>query len=162
MMGAGNYLGTSLTSAAAAASVGILCFALPATEWISWPGDGWVLLGSMHLTIAALLTEERLSLVAQQADDQQLWCDFRDIYGMVWARRAMDRINQFSDRERWPVIMTLDGFRPRHLPDPSDDTPQIPDRASRMLRWVLARFADEAFFRRYEQDHPTKTDTDAP
>ncbi len=142
VMGSGNYFGTTNTSACLFGAVGVFLFALPVTEWWPWPGQGICLAGTVCLAITALLAEGRLKSSPAATGHQQLWADFRDIYGLVWARRVMDRINQFADRERWDVVMTLEGFRPR---DQSSGWPDSMQRPEEILRWVLRRFADEAF-----------------
>ena len=146
VMGTGNHFGTANHSACLAGAVGILLFTLPVTEWCAWPGDSYCLASSISLAIAALLIEGRLRSTGDSAGHQRLWVDFRDIYGIVWARRVMDRINQFADREQWNIVMTLDGFRTRkesvHVTD-------ISERPEEILRWVLRRFADDEFLDRY-------------
>ncbi len=145
-MGSGNYFGTANTTACLIGSMAIVLFVLPVTELVAWPGDAFCLASCICLTIAALLIEGRLKAMNASADHQSLWADFRDIYGMVWARRVMDRINQFAEREKWSVVMTLDGFRPR---DEADAPNGSLERPQEILKWVLRRFADGSFFDRY-------------
>ncbi|MCH2201576.1 MAG: hypothetical protein MK102_06385 [Fuerstiella sp.] len=151
-MGAGNHFGTANTVACLIGIVGILLFAMPVTEWSAWPGDGYCLTSSICLTVTALLVEGRLKTMGRNRSHEQLWIDFRDIYGLVWTRRVMDRINQFSDREQWMVIMTLDGFRVRN------SHTKVRDRVNRpkeIMRWVLGRFANDEFLDRYLRDENT-------
>ena len=146
VMGSGNYFGTANTSACLFGVTGIGLFALPVTEWHAWPGDAVCLAASVCLAITALLIEGRLKANYAKSGHEQLWIDFRDLYGMVWSRRVMDRINQFADREKWNVSMTLDGFCPRNE---SQQRPQDTERPEEILRWVLSRFTDDEFLNRY-------------
>lgn len=138
-MGAGNYFGTANTAACLIGATGICLLALPLSELAAWPGDAFCLAGAVCLAVAALLAEGRLKSAVAPHGHERLWTDFRDTYGLVWARRVMDRVNQFADREQWPVTMTLDGFRPRR--GPGMTTAEL-QRPVEILRWVLRRFAD--------------------
>ncbi|MCH2211184.1 MAG: hypothetical protein MK110_07765 [Fuerstiella sp.] len=148
-MGAGNHFGTANTTACFTGVIGILLFGVPVTEWSPWPGNGYCLASSICLAVTALLVEGRLSTVGRNTSHEQLWIDFRDIYGLVWAHRVMDRINQFSGREQWNVVMTLEGFQLRNGNTKDGDGL---DRPNEVLRWVLRRFADTEFLDRYLPD----------
>jgi len=143
IMGAGNYFGTANTAACLFGTAGIILFVLPVTPWLSWPGHGFVLASTVCLTISALLAEGRMKSSEQCARHVSLWLDFRDTYGLVWARRVMDRINQFADREKWDVVMTLGGFEP--ATDDAIGSNDLHNRPIEVLRWVLRRFASEEF-----------------
>jgi hypothetical protein len=72
----------------------------------------------------------------------RLWNDFRDLYGIVWARRVMDRVNDAAVHEGWPVRLHLHGFAgldPAHPPSLAPDQLQ---QIERTLRWLLRRFVD--------------------
>ena len=146
VMGTGNYFGTANTSACLVGATGIGLLILPVTEWCAWPGDAVCLASSVCLAITALLVEGRLKANNTETGHEQLWIDFRDIYGTVWSRRVMDRINQFAEREKWNVSMTLDGLRPRN---DSQQPIESTERPEEILRWVLRRFADDEFLNRY-------------
>ncbi len=156
VMGAGNYFGTGNTGTCFFGAIGIVLFVFPVTPWFSWPGNGLLLGSSVCLTISALLAEGRIKSDEQSAGHIRLWLDFRDTYGLVWARRVMDRINQFGDREEWDVVMTLDGFQ-----STVDDTPlnaKTHHRPIEILRWVLRRFASDEFLNQHlvESDPPAQ------
>ena len=94
----------------------------------------------------------------------ELWQDFRDLYGIVWAKRVMDRVNQFAVRENWSVELSLDGFQDRSQIDEnrvSTDVMRpvdaVPDRALHILCWILRRFVDQQFLRRYLPETSLKT-----
>jgi len=156
-MGTGNYFGTANTAACLFGATGIGLFTLPVTEWYLWPGDAVCLASSICFAIAALLIEGRLKANNSEAGHEQLWIDFRDLYGMVWSRRVMDRINQFADREKWNVSMTQDGFRPRNE---SAQLAEDTERPEEILRWILRRFADDEFLNRYLSNSASQQEHD--
>lgn len=91
-----------------------------------------------------------------------MWADFRDVFGLVWARRVADRVNQFSLRERWNCVLSVDGFVERPVEQAAEASTnsaltsgrlctanEVPERAVRVLCWVLRRFVDEPFLQRY-------------
>ena len=146
VMGTGNHFGTANTSACLFGTAAIVLFTLPVTEWVAWPGNSVRLVSSICLAISALLVEGRHKATGKLTGHEHLWTDFRDVYGLVWTRRTMDRINQFANREEWSVRMTLDGFRPLSESEQSQD---VTERPVEVLRWVLRRFADDEFLDRY-------------
>ncbi len=166
LMGSGNYFGTCCTTSMLCGAAGATLIVLPVTEWAAF-SDQWLFpLGCVMLAIAAALLPQRL-FCRDTADlsSAQLWSDFRDIYGIVWAKRVMDRVNQFAEREHWDVRMTLDGFeavpagivasRDDSLPAAGGSQPSsvIPAaRSWQVLCWVLRRFAEPEFLQRYLPD----------
>lgn len=155
VMGTGNFFGTANTTACLFGAASVVLFWLPVTELSAWPGHSLCLSSSICLALAALLIEGRHSIDGTQVGHENLWVDFRDIYGIVWARRVMDRINQFADRERWKVRMTLNGFQPC---DGSPQPIEIDDtrRPEEILRWLLRRFVDDEFVDRYLRTEDTR------
>ncbi|MCA9049752.1 MAG: hypothetical protein KDA89_13545 [Planctomycetaceae bacterium] len=188
LMGTGNYFGTSLTSASLAAAAGTTLVLLPTTEWMSFENDWAFSAGCVLIAFAGTLipqhffvrhpeksadsTAEDGTIIAgtrrtgeseaptePTGDAQLLWADFRDVYGMVWAKRVADRVNQFAQRENWNVRLSVFGFvaasqcretagaDSAELPCvPSSD---IPERSVRVLCWVLRRFVDPPFIAQY-------------
>lgn len=159
VMGAGNYFGTALTFAGLIGSTAVVVFLLPVTEWmqpdnaVAFP-CGCLLLG----WAAVLVTGHMKRLVprtsAKSDDVDGLWRAFCDIYGMVWTKRVMDRVNQFAERESWDVRLSLDGFVswPQNHDEKSFTVQPIAQAARRriqILAWVLKRFVDEPFLRRF-------------
>ena len=145
-MGAGNYFGTAHTAACLFGTAGIVVYVLPVTEWMVWPNDYLTTVSAGLLLVAGLLVQRRLNSMRRTAHPNELWSDFRDTFGLVWAKRVMDRVNQFADREDWDIYMTLDGFQKRTRSGPGAVNP---DRPIAALRWVLKRFADDSFLDRY-------------
>jgi hypothetical protein len=67
-----------------------------------------------------------------------VWDDFQQLFGIVWAKRVMDRMNQFSAREKWPITLQLTGFEP----SATDSNPEIASATIDRIRWVMRRFVD--------------------
>ncbi|MDG1898113.1 MAG: hypothetical protein P8J37_24690 [Fuerstiella sp.] len=169
LMGSGNYFGTACTSSMLFGASGATLILLPVTEWATFSDGRFFLLGTTMLAIsAALLPRHFFRQDAANMTPDQLWSDFRDLYGIVWAKRVMDRVNQFAVREHWDVRMTLDGFQavpaePERHAGPVCES-QAEDRSAefseaaptarswQVLCWVLHRFVEPEFLRRYLTD----------
>lgn len=154
VMGAGNYFGTINTGAAILTGVAAVLIVLPVSDWMLFSSDWCLPSGCLLLTFSSLLLPGRYlqphSVVESGNEDVvQMWADFRDIYGTVWAKRVMDRLNQFAVREHWEVSMSLDGFV-RNDDGSSVSSPGA--RPVQILCWILRRFLDRQFLRRYLSD----------
>ncbi|MCR9199262.1 MAG: hypothetical protein NXI04_11500 [Planctomycetaceae bacterium] len=147
LMGCGNYFGTANTMSAILAGTGLLLVQLPLTTATD-AGSTWQLMGPILLALAAALaTPPSSESESTSQGANQLWTDFCDLFGMVWAKRVMDRVNQFAERESWSVRLSLFGFVASR--DPQTD-PVAPDaRATIVMCWVLRRFLDQEFMSRY-------------
>ena len=160
VMGAGNYFGTRFTCAAVLGALGIFTQHFAVSEWaidlgVS-PGNVWlVAAGTTVVCIAVLQTGLGTRTDAPTGLWQELWVDYRDIFGIVWARRVADRVNQFAVRESWNHRLTLDGFVSADA-EPSTQTEarndQVTGREGRVLCWILRRFVDREFLERYLAD----------
>jgi hypothetical protein len=156
LMGAGNYLGTRFALPALLAAVAILAvpFSMSSLHWLPEQSvtraGASVLLGAavwlalwIHRSPRAVspspipIGEGRVG-----AAFDILWADFRDLYGIVWARRVLDRINATATQENWPVRLTLHGLVSANPSSPvvllSEQSRQI----EHTLRWLLRRFVD--------------------
>jgi hypothetical protein len=79
----------------------------------------------------------------------RLWSDFRDFFGIVWARRILDRVNFTAGEQNWPLRLHLDGFAPfdskagRSGAVPSHEVSAAESqKIEHALRWLLRRFVD--------------------
>lgn len=121
LMSTGNYFGTRQTFSSFLISVTVLLNVIPATGLVDVPFRSVIPLLSLILLwltcvrvrryLDQLNRSIRLSSTLHQRS-AELWRLFRDLYGMVWFRRVMDRVNQFAVREKWSVRLTADGFQP--------------------------------------------------
>jgi hypothetical protein len=79
----------------------------------------------------------------------RLWREFRDLFGVAWARRIQDRMYDLALQHAWPVRLQPEGFvpaQPATADEPASPAPALsPEQA---LRWLLRRFADEAWIER--------------
>jgi hypothetical protein len=146
LMGAGNYLGTRFTIPAllAAAAILLVPVSMSSLHWLpeALPArSAATLLLSIALWAAVLLMQRRAKRSGATAFDA-LWIDFRSLYGIVWARRILDRVNGTAADERWPVRLHLHGFAAL---DPSGAVALTPEQSRQIehaLRWLLRRFVD--------------------
>jgi hypothetical protein len=147
MMSMSTCLGTSLTFASlfflSAVSLG-LC---PAMGWmdVNSPWQSMIpvlLLAGARLALTSIRLRLRAIELARTKSElvDASWSLFQDLYGLVWAKRIQDRVNQFAVREQWSVLLTHEGFRDVNGNSPSDRDLEQPRDA---LRWVLTRFADD-------------------
>lgn len=94
----------------------------------------------------------------------RLWFSFRDLYGLVWARRLQERINQIADRKKWPIRLEWFGWTERINERPaahtSDDesagtpasvvmTPAVVEQIEQQQRWLLTRFVQPEWIDRH-------------
>jgi hypothetical protein len=150
VMGWGNYLGTAYTLpaalAGAAATVLIWSFhdvplTTPAAQAQDATIRGWaaVLLAAASLT-AAWIAGTRKTWRGLDG----VWRDFGDRFGIVWAKRLMDRVNETAVNERWSARLEMHGFEWTKSSDPAEPT-RTTERAEHTLRWLLRRFVDPSW-----------------
>lgn len=158
IMGFGNYFGTINTLAAVFGGTAVLLIGLPVSEMMPFENAWSLPTGCALLVFSVTLLPGRYfeppETVTSDASPaecvNQLWADFRDLYGIVWAKRVMDRVNQFAARERWNVVLSLDGFVSHSTTTAPEFVHVAPDsRPVQVLCWVLRRFVDPVFFQRY-------------
>ena len=54
----------------------------------------------------------------------------------------MDRVNETSQRENWPVRLGIEGFRPEPASKASAVQAEHTQRVEHTFRWLLRRFVD--------------------
>jgi len=170
LMGAGNYLGTrfALPALFAASAMLLVPVSMSSLHWLpeSFPtrATASLLLG-IAVWIAAIamrnaarrggslrpspipmdfgeLSRAREGGVRTASPFALLWNDFRDLYGIVWARRVLDRVNDAAVHESWPVRLHLHGFAGLDPAHPPSLAPEQLQQIERTLRWLLRRFVD--------------------
>ena len=152
-MSAGTLLGTSMTLPALMYVAAVLCCFLPSSGWIesasAIPLLSPLLLLAAQTHAASILrtcvTASRSARNLAESTDAA-WQLFQTLYGLVWTRRVLDRINQFAPGEQWTVTLTLPGFRRSNGAAGTDADLAKPLEA---FRWVLSRFADPAWIEKH-------------
>ncbi|MGZ0164153.1 MAG: hypothetical protein ACKVII_09565 [Planctomycetales bacterium] len=71
-----------------------------------------------------------------------LWFDFMDSFGMVWAKRVMDRVNESARHEKWTMQLELHGFVPLAESPSAEELLRTEERIEHTFRWLLKRFVD--------------------
>lgn len=151
LMGAGNYVGTRYAFSAALfalAECAVLATLSQATRDLLPSADAARIAATLLLCTAAVagaIPARRLRPDASPYD--RLWLDFRDHFGIVWARRVQDRVNARAAAESWPARLESLGF----LWSPGvDDSARIQavSRIDHTIRWHLRRFVDEEWIDR--------------
>lgn len=146
VMGVGNYVGTRFTLPALLYGAAVALHAAPASEFVAVDRAAGAMFASASLVglgIAAWLAVRaaRRPRSARHPLDR-LWLDFRDLFGIVWAKRALERVNHSARAQQWPVRLHLDGFAPVEGSEqlPIDD--ETAERIETLLRWLLKRFVE--------------------
>jgi hypothetical protein len=145
VMGCGNYLGTRFWLPTVLYGFAEFLLAAPITEW----GDTgfansqlrgvailcWPLAVILAWTIAQNRTQAPVGF-------DRAWLDFRDSYGMVWARRVQDRVNERAAQEQWCARLDVQGFH-WDADVPEAERRKTAERIDHTLRWLLRRFVDD-------------------
>jgi hypothetical protein len=144
VMGYGNYLGTRYGWCVALVAAGqVLLLAPLAGEVFARPSAASFIrpLGLICLSAGAILARVIASHPGVPADGFDcVWSDFQNSFGVVWARRIMDRFNQQSRHEQWPVRLQSGGFV---WEGDSANRQHDYAQSEQFLRWLLRRFVDE-------------------
>lgn len=174
IMASGNYFGTryTLPTFLYVASLVLMVAPMSVTAPESFPGKELSrLLASLSLFaaigLATLRSHPYPGYEVNRFD--RLWIDFVDSFGLVWAKRVMERVNESAHHEKWAKQLEWQGFVPRADPSsPPDDTSHTEERMEHTFRWLLKRFVNPEWIdaRLNETPQPqadapeTKKDTD--
>jgi hypothetical protein len=149
VMGAGNYLGTRFALPALLAAIAMLVVpvSMSTLHWLPAVATAravatLLLSAAVWSSVLTLSGSSRTTPASGATVFDGLWSDFRDLYGIVWARRVLDRVNATAFQEDWPVRLQLNGFVPVDPSRPLSLTPEQSGQIEHTLRWLLRRFAD--------------------
>ncbi len=149
VMGAGNYLATRFAIPALLAAVAMLLVPVSMSSLHGAPDPSLarplatlLLSAAFWGAVLGLRKSSRTERPVGPTAFEELWNDFRDLYGIVWARRVLDRVNATAVQEDWPVRLQLNGFVPVDRSQPLSLTPEQSGQIEHTLRWLLRRFAD--------------------
>ena len=150
IMGAGNYLGLAHTVSALLWLAGLalvvlpLCPATKVAMLDAWSGRA---VGAFCL-VAAGWFADRQAARCRLANDSQLqfnraWSDFRELFGIVWAKRIQERFNDDARRRGLSLRLGFQGLETSsegHALENVDPVTLAAAEAS--LRWLLQKFVD--------------------
>jgi hypothetical protein len=147
VMGCGNYLGTRFWLAALLYGFAEFLLAAPVTAW----GDTgfansdlrWIGLWCWPLAVVLAWSTAR-SRVPSSTGPDRAWFDFRDAFGIVWARRLQDRVNERGASENWAARLDVQGFQ-WAAEASRTQRDYTAARIDHTLRWLLRRFVDDAW-----------------
>jgi len=147
IMSGGNYFGTRYTMSMFYYAGAIVLLVVPmsvATPDFFLERSTSRFIASLGFLLAISETNRRSKA---EADDEislldVLWFDFMDSFGMVWAKRVMDRVNESARREKWAMHLELHGFVPIAESPSADELLHTEKRIEHTFRWLLKRFVD--------------------
>jgi hypothetical protein len=151
IMGAGNYLGLKHSLSALLWIAALLLIILPlcpATAGIVPAAATGRPLAAWCLAAAAWIANRQAGRQTPPAGDSagrldRVWNDFRELFGIVWSRRTLERFNDYARQKALTFRLGLHGFEDgsgRRLNLDSD--PATSAAAESALRWHLQKFVD--------------------
>ena len=116
VVGVTNYLPTRFGAAAVWLALGFLL------EYLGLTRDDWPASRRARPVVVVVLDAGRRGVVgvrgvparapAARTDLERLWFWFRDLWGVVWALRILERFNRTAELKGWPVRLGWFGLEP--------------------------------------------------
>ncbi len=156
VMGYGNYLGTrhTLISLMTAAGLGWLVFQLFQT---AQPKESLIPIGPTALVVTAAVFPLFVKTPTEPAGGfDRLWRDFQEAFGIVWAKRVMDRVNHIARQEQWSARLEMDGVT-WNADVTESDRQHTQDLMDHTFRWLFRRFVDPAWIEERLEPHQPQT-----
>ncbi len=166
IMSGGNYFGTryTLSTLYYAAAMVLLVAPMSAAVPDVFPERSTArFLASLAMLLALAETNRRSRALADNGISRLdvLWFDFMDSFGMVWAKRVMDRVNESARHEKWAMQLELHGFVPLAEAPTADELLRTEQRIEHSFRWLLKRFVDPEWIdARLREPDPGQTPPD--
>ena len=143
--GAGNYVGTRRTLAALfyATALAMLVVSFSVSDGGAFAHDDARSVATATASVGVILAARRTVPDATGQSIERAWFEFRDTFGIVWAKRVLDRFNLFAGREHWPVVLTMQGLVClRSHETIAQLTAGDRERVEQRFCWILKRFVD--------------------
>jgi hypothetical protein len=163
VMGLGNYFGTRFTLPAlliaVAGLLSVSSFLADRSGWLPTPDRSRMLAccGLIVATWWAAIIARRRHVSPPPLE--RIWFEFRDTFGIVWARRVQERFNETAHHSGWTARLSPFGFVTDNG-QPLDWSRIDANSVEEMqiwLRWLLRRFVDPEWIDRrlagIEGDH---------
>ena len=146
VMGCGNYMATRLAFPALLYALGVVLVLAPCSTVSAGRGvsaEWFRIAGVASLVFAVGLGRWIVQHPSLEVNGpNRVWHDFIEMFGIVWMKRAMDRINEeFAQREQWPARLDTDGLEWMGTPT-EEQRIQTEARLAYALHWLLRRFVD--------------------
>ena len=147
LMAGGNYFGTRYTMSTLYYATSIVLILVPMSVVAPdfFPERHTArFIASLGMLLTLAETNRRARPIASDSVSRfdVLWFDFMDSFGMVWAKRVMDRVNESARHEKWSMRLELCGFVPMAETPSADDHRRTEERIEHTFRWLLKRFVN--------------------
>lgn len=146
VMGLGNYIATRYAISAVLMATALLLVVAPLSPSVPslfpdrFHSRMWATIALSAAAVAAHGLSRRK--VPTDSSIDRVWIDFRNWYGIVWAKRIQDRINQTAEKENWPCRLQTYGFVPIANSELPQHESQSQVQIEHTIRWLLRRFVD--------------------
>ncbi|VAX38595.1 hypothetical protein MNBD_PLANCTO02-2896 [hydrothermal vent metagenome] len=156
MMGVGNYFGTQLTLPAILAGCSVILIVVPLTTTVSPVVPVLVLAMTFPAAVAmhglsiiwAYWSLRKRSNTETGSPYNQLWFNFQNLFGIVWAKRVAEQINQAAESKQWQVRLELHGLVWQQTELTTEQKTETIKELDKHLRWALLRFVEEEWIER--------------
>ncbi len=154
MMGVGNYFGTQLTFPAMLAGCSVILIVVPLTTTV--PGPVPVCAMTFPVAVAmhglsiiwAYWSFRKRSNTETDSPYNQLWFNFQNLFGIVWAKRVAEQINQAAESKQWQVRLELHGLVWQQTELTTEQKTETINELDKHLRWALLRFVEDEWIER--------------
>ncbi|MCA9174572.1 MAG: hypothetical protein KDB14_08800 [Planctomycetales bacterium] len=86
---------------------------------------------------------------ASGTERDRRWRSFRDRYGMLWALRVAQRVNEVAAANQWPLSLEWDGFHDREGAPLAELPVEVERELDVCLRNLLRRFVSPVWLERW-------------
>lgn len=147
IMSGGNYFGTRYTTSTLYYAAAIVFLVAPMSAAVPdvFPERATArFIASLAILLAIAETNRRSNPAPDDGISRLdvLWFDFMDSFGMVWAKRVMDRVNETARHEKWALQLELHGFVPTAESPSAEELRRTHERIEHTFRFLLKRFVD--------------------